>query len=48
LRALDPLAQLPAAIGTTCDLKGERLLVASAGFGGINAAVVLRTASAAR
>ena len=47
LRVLDPLAQLPAAIGAACALKGERLLVASAGFGGINAAIVLRTASAA-
>ena len=47
LRVLDPLAQLPAAIGATCPLKGDRLLVASAGFGGINAAIVLRTAEAA-
>jgi 3-oxoacyl-(acyl-carrier-protein) synthase len=47
LKALDPLAQLPAAIGAPCPLKGDRLLVASAGFGGINAALILRTPAAA-
>jgi hypothetical protein len=45
---LDPLAQLPVAIGAPCPLKGDRLLVASAGFGGINAAIVLRAAEGAR
>jgi 3-oxoacyl-[acyl-carrier-protein] synthase II len=48
LRVLDPLAQLPVAIGAPCPLKGDRLLVASAGFGGINAAIVLRAAEGAR
>jgi hypothetical protein len=38
---------LPATIGTPCPLKGNRLLVASAGFGGINAALVLATPAAA-
>ena len=41
LKAIDPLAQMPAVIGKPCRLKGDRLLVGSAGFGGINAALVL-------
>ena len=41
LKALDPLAQMPAVLGGPCRLKGDRLLVGSAGFGGINAALVL-------
>ena len=44
LKVVDPRAQVPAAIGAPCPLKGTRLLVASAGFGGINAALVLGTA----
>jgi len=41
LKALDPLAQMPVALGGPRGLKGDRLLVGSAGFGGINAALVL-------
>jgi 3-oxoacyl-[acyl-carrier-protein] synthase II len=48
LTTLDPMARVPAAIGASRPLKGDRLLVASAGFGGINAAIVLRTAEHAR
>jgi len=32
---------MPAVLGGPCRLKGDRLLVGSAGFGGINAALVL-------
>jgi 3-oxoacyl-[acyl-carrier-protein] synthase II len=46
LKNVDPLAWLPIALGKPRPLKGERLLVASAGFGGINTAVVLRSAAA--
>ena len=45
LRTLDPLAHVPAAIGRPKPLTGNRILVASAGFGGINAALVLRAAA---
>lgn len=41
LKALDPLARMPAVVGAPCRLKGNRLLAGSAGFGGINAALVL-------
>lgn len=44
LRTIDPRARLPAIVGSRRPLAGERLLVASAGFGGINAALVLRRA----
>jgi 3-oxoacyl-(acyl-carrier-protein) synthase len=47
LKVVDPRAQLPAAIGAPCPLNGTRLLVASAGFGGINAALVLGTPATA-
>jgi 3-oxoacyl-(acyl-carrier-protein) synthase len=41
LKVVDPLAHMPAAIEAPCPLRGTRLLVASAGFGGINTALVL-------
>jgi 3-oxoacyl-(acyl-carrier-protein) synthase len=47
LKTVDPRAYLPATIGVPCPLKGNRLLVASAGFGGINAALVLAAPAAA-
>jgi len=47
LKAIDPRAQLPATIGVPCPLKGNRLLVVSAGFGGINTALVLAAPAAA-
>ncbi|HVP62046.1 MAG TPA: beta-ketoacyl synthase N-terminal-like domain-containing protein [Myxococcaceae bacterium] len=45
LRTLDPQAYVPAAIGGPKPLTGNRILVASAGFGGVNAALVLRAAA---
>jgi 3-oxoacyl-[acyl-carrier-protein] synthase II len=47
LRAVDPLAPIPAVIGAPRPLTGNRLLIASAGFGGINAALVLSRAEVA-
>ena len=47
LKVVDPRARLPATIGMPCPLKGNRFLVASAGFGGINAALVLAAPAAA-
>jgi 3-oxoacyl-[acyl-carrier-protein] synthase II len=47
LNRMDPLTRIPAAMGAPRPLTAERLLVASAGFGGINAALVLRSATAA-
>ncbi|MGZ5959118.1 MAG: beta-ketoacyl synthase N-terminal-like domain-containing protein [Myxococcaceae bacterium] len=42
LRTLDPRAPVPAVIGGPKPLTGNRIRVASAGVGGINAALVLR------
>lgn len=44
LRTLDPRTPVPAVIGGPKPLTGSRILMASAGFGGINAALVLRAA----
>jgi 3-oxoacyl-(acyl-carrier-protein) synthase len=48
LREVDPLARIPAVIGTARSDGGTSALVVSAGFGGINAALLLRHPEAAR
>jgi len=42
LRRLDPSASVPAVMGSSQPSRGTLALIASAGFGGLNAAVVLR------
>lgn len=41
LQVIDPLAHVSAVVGSPRALAGNRLIIASAGFGGINAALVL-------
>jgi 3-oxoacyl-[acyl-carrier-protein] synthase II len=48
LKQVDPSAAIPAVVGTAREARGVRALVANAGFGGINAALVLRHPEAAR
>jgi 3-oxoacyl-(acyl-carrier-protein) synthase len=48
LRELDALARIPAVNGTARPDGGTSALVASAGFGGINAALLLRLPGAAQ
>jgi len=45
LRRVDPSASVPAVIGQARRSRGELALVANAGFGGVNTAVVLRRAA---